>query len=150
MKLSASIPSLKSQAKRLAKQESVSLNAALDRIAQREGYESWSLLAAKFSEQEAAELEALPKMITALPLTGRVRKEAVSSANNAFAKALGRMEARHPRKAHASWSAERYVDRVIRTDMLPIETEEALYLIETFIVMDAVEAAASADGDEWS
>jgi hypothetical protein len=146
MKLSASIPNLKSEAKRLAKAESIPLTAALNRIAQREGFNSWSLLAKKFEQYEEAQREKLPSMITALPLTGRLRKEAVSIAEEAFARALGRMEARNPRKAKHGWSVEAYVDRVLTADMLPIDTDYALSLFEAFIVMDAVEAAVDADG----
>ena len=44
MKLSASIHHLKRQAKSVAKEKSIPLHAALDQIAQGEGYNSWSLL----------------------------------------------------------------------------------------------------------
>lgn len=47
MKLSAPIHRLKSEAKSIARDGGIPLHAALDRIAAREGYESWSLLAAK-------------------------------------------------------------------------------------------------------
>ena len=68
--------------------------------------------------------------------------------SNAYldAAALGRMEARNPRKAKHGWSVEAYVDRVLTADMLPIDTDYALSLFEAFIVMDAVEAAVDADG----
>ena len=47
MKLSAPIYYLKREAKLLSRRESIPLHQALDRIALREGYASWSLLAAK-------------------------------------------------------------------------------------------------------
>lgn len=47
MKLSAPIFVLKAQAKELKNTEKISLNEALDIIAQKEGFSSWSLLAAK-------------------------------------------------------------------------------------------------------
>ncbi len=145
MKLSASIPNLKSQAKRKAKAEGIPLSEALNHIAQREGFNSWSLLAKKFEEYEVAQRQQLPKVITQLPLTGFLRKEAISIAEEAFANALGRMEARNPRPAMKSWDAEAYVDRTLTEDMLPIDTGYALSLFEAFIVMDAVYAAVDAD-----
>ena len=145
MKLSASIPNLKSQAKRKAKEEGIPLFEALNHIAQREGFSSWSLLARKLEEHEEARRQQLPKTIVELPLTGFLRKEAVSIAEQAFAKALGRMEARNPRKARAGWNAEAYVDRTLTEDMLPIDTDYALSLFDAFIVMEAVEAAVDAD-----
>mgnify|MGYP003508810665 CR=1 FL=1 len=52
MKLSASIPNLKSQAKRKAKEGGIPPAEALNHIAMREGFETWSLLARKFEEQD--------------------------------------------------------------------------------------------------
>ncbi|MBC98607.1 MAG: DNA helicase [Halobacteriovoraceae bacterium] len=49
MKLSSPIHVLKSQAKELKRSESLSMIEALDKIAQREGYSSWSLLQSKNS-----------------------------------------------------------------------------------------------------
>lgn len=49
MKLSAPIYRLKRQAKQLSRERAVPLNVALDSIANREGFESWSLLAARFA-----------------------------------------------------------------------------------------------------
>lgn len=47
MKLSSPIHVLKSQAKDLKRRESLSMSEALDKIAKREGYNSWSLLSLK-------------------------------------------------------------------------------------------------------
>ena len=47
MKLSAPIYALKREAKALSRRENIPLHAALDRIAVREGFSAWSLLAAK-------------------------------------------------------------------------------------------------------
>ena len=148
MKLSASIPKLKSQAKRKAKEDGILLAEALNHIAKREGFDSWSLLARKFEEHEAAQRQELPKTITELPLTGFLRKEAVSTANEAFARALGRMEARNPRDARRTWDAEAYVDRVLTPDMLPIDTDYALSLFESFIVKEAIDAAVDDDAED--
>ena len=112
----------------------------LDRVA---------LLAALiFPRAGADQRQELPKTITELPLTGFLRKEAVSTANEAFARALGRMEARNPRDARRTWDAEAYVDRVLTPDMLPIDTDYALSLFESFIVMEAIDAAVDADAED--
>lgn len=50
MKLSSPIHVLKGQAKELKRTESISMREALNKIAQREGYHSWSLLQAKHSD----------------------------------------------------------------------------------------------------
>src|SRR5688572_17468392 len=55
MKLSAPIYVLKSQAKNLKRAKSITMTEALDEIAQREGYSSWSLL------QSKAKKELFPK-----------------------------------------------------------------------------------------
>ena len=52
MKLSAPIYILKQQAKALSRKEKIPLHQALDRIASREGFSAWSLLAAKWSSDE--------------------------------------------------------------------------------------------------
>jgi replicative DNA helicase len=57
MKLSAPIYRLKQQAKALSRQESIPLHQALDRIARREGFSTWSLLSA--SAQSVAPSSAL-------------------------------------------------------------------------------------------
>ena len=49
MKLSAPIFILKQQAKTLSRRERIPLHAAQDRIARREGFKAWSLLAAEWS-----------------------------------------------------------------------------------------------------
>jgi len=57
MKLSAPIFYLKRQAKQLSRDHGLPLNKALDRIAKREGFDSWSLLAAQAPvERPASEL----------------------------------------------------------------------------------------------
>ncbi len=54
MRLSAPIYRLKRDAKRLSRRQDLPLNAALNRIAQQEGFASWSLLAARFAGQSPA------------------------------------------------------------------------------------------------
>ena len=55
MKLSAPIFQLKRRAHALARQHKIPLHQALDRIASSEGFESWSLLASKFTVDFVAE-----------------------------------------------------------------------------------------------
>ncbi|MBO1038317.1 DNA helicase [Brucella pituitosa] len=59
MKLSAPIYHLKRRAKLMARDESIPLHSALDRIAKREGFKSWSTLTHKYTDTvSAAELYA--------------------------------------------------------------------------------------------
>lgn len=55
MKLSAPIHLLKRKAKLLSRDENIPLHEALDRIAAREGFSNWSLLAAKRSAPERSD-----------------------------------------------------------------------------------------------
>lgn len=55
MKLSAPIFQLKRRAKLMARNDSVSLNEALDQIAQGEGFARWSLLSASMSSGPLSE-----------------------------------------------------------------------------------------------
>lgn len=60
MALSASIPVLKSKARKLRRAEGIRLSEALDRVARAEGFESWSLLASRANargEQPSPEVE---------------------------------------------------------------------------------------------
>jgi len=54
MKLSAPIYILKQQAKSLPRKEKIPLHQALDLIANREGFSTWSLLAARWNSDEAS------------------------------------------------------------------------------------------------
>ncbi len=60
MKLSAPVHRLKRQAKDLSRFEKIPLHAALDRIAQGEGFSTWGLLASRLSAQSVG-LELLAK-----------------------------------------------------------------------------------------
>src|SRR5678809_1215162 len=55
MKLTAPIFILKQQAKALSRKEKIPLHQALDRIASREGFNAWSLLAAKAASDRPSE-----------------------------------------------------------------------------------------------
>ena len=52
MKLSVPVYSLKKSAKALARENEVPLHVALNRVAQAEGFQSWSLLAARLADQD--------------------------------------------------------------------------------------------------
>ena len=54
MKLSAPVHRLKRQARLMSRQEAIPLHAALDRVAAREGFVSWSLLSARLSAASPA------------------------------------------------------------------------------------------------
>ncbi len=54
MKFSTPIYTLKRQARLLSRQEQIPLHAALDRIAQGEGFQNWSLLASRFASRSPA------------------------------------------------------------------------------------------------
>ena len=55
MKFTAPIFILKQQAKALSRKEKIPLHQALDRIASREGFNAWSLLAAKAASDRPSE-----------------------------------------------------------------------------------------------
>src|SRR6266853_1554601 len=55
MKFTAPVFILKQQAKALSRKEKIPLHQALDRIASREGFHAWSLLAAKATSDRPAE-----------------------------------------------------------------------------------------------
>jgi replicative DNA helicase len=55
MKLSVPIYSLKNRAKALSREKEIPLHVALNRVAQEEGFQSWSLLAARLAAQDPAQ-----------------------------------------------------------------------------------------------
>ncbi|WP_170761947.1 hypothetical protein [Ruegeria lacuscaerulensis] len=142
MKLSKPIPVLKSEAKQLAKADNITRTEALNRIAVREGFQAWSDLSAN---AESKPDEELPPEITAVPLTGALRREAIRIANHAFERALWRMEAENPKLAMKLWDVESYVNNTITEDMLPIETDYGLSLLEAFMIHTALDIAMEAD-----
>ena len=54
--LSASLPMLKREARRMARADGIALHAALDRVAMREGFARWSLLAARTADAFTPEM----------------------------------------------------------------------------------------------
>ncbi|NKC16276.1 MAG: DNA helicase [Gammaproteobacteria bacterium] len=64
MRLSAPIYRLKREAKMLARSEGIALHRALDRIAEREGFSAWSLLAARAADAAPAKT-LYPRLVPA-------------------------------------------------------------------------------------
>ena len=148
MRLSKPIHRLKDDAKRLSREAEIPLNQALNRTAKGEGFQSWSLLAAKASKQSVAPtMRAGEIQITALPLSPEDRTEFIELANDTFDMVLDRIEAENPAATRKLWDAEYYVDNLLlKEDMLPIERNYALSLIEAFLVHHVIDLAHEADG----
>jgi hypothetical protein len=125
----------------------IPLNQALDRVAEREGFQSWSLLVARSRAQSAAANNHSRKtQITALPLAEPDRAEFVEIANEVFEAVLERIEAENPEATRKLWNADHYVDKVLLTDdMLPISRAYALSLIDAFLVHHVIDLAVQAD-----
>lgn len=70
MKLSAPLFRLKHQAKKLSRQAGIPLHQALDRMAQNEGFASWSLLAARHSSSNHSSNNPLPSSSAQRMLAG--------------------------------------------------------------------------------
>jgi hypothetical protein len=153
MELSAPIHVLKRKAKLLARASGKPLNQALDEIARREGFRSWSLLAQRCAksaprEKTAPQPEARSgaRQITALPLEPPDRAAFIQAANAAFEMVMERMEPDNPVATRKLWDAGRYVDyELLRPDMLPIDRDYALSLIDAFLVHHVLDLALEAD-----
>jgi len=147
MRLSAPIYRLRRQAKLLARKAGIPLNQALDRVAKDEGFQSWSLLVARYPAQNAAaKNHARSSKIMALPLEKSDRAEFVKTANRVFEAVLDRIEAQNPEATRTLWNAEHYVDKLLLSDdMLPIDRAYALSLIDAFLVHHVVALAVQAD-----
>lgn len=83
--------------------------------------------------------------ISALPLIGADRKEAIEIANNKFEDILQRIEPRHPGLVRKLWDPDQYIDEVIKPDMLPIDRDYALSLVDAFLVHRVIGLATEAD-----
>lgn len=147
MRLSAPIYRLRQKAKLLAGKAGIPLNQALNRVANDEGFQSWSLLVARNPAQSAAAKSHERKsQITALPLTDPDRAEFVETANQVFEAVLDRIEAENPEGTRKLWNPEYYVDKILLTDdMLPIDRAYALSLIDAFLVHHVIDLAVQAD-----
>jgi len=83
--------------------------------------------------------------IYALPLVGANLKKAIEVANWKFEDLLQMMEPRHPELISKLWNPEKWIDEVLKPDMLPIERDYALSLIEAFLVHHFIELDTEAD-----
>ena len=123
MKLSAPIHVLKRKAKLRARDEGTPLNQALDRVAQEEGFKSWSLLTAR-SSSAAPEPKGDKTQITVLPLSPADRVEFVETANAVFEMVIDRIEPQNPDATRKLWDAGQYVDHeLLNESMLPIDRD---------------------------
>lgn len=147
MRLSAPIYRLRQKAKLLARKAGIPLNQALNRVANDEGFQTWSLLVARNPAQSAAEKShGRRSRITALPLTNPDRAEFVEAANQVFEAVLDRIEAENPERTRKLWDPDHYVDKILLTDdMLPIDRAYALSLIDAFLVHHVIDLAVQAD-----
>jgi len=83
--------------------------------------------------------------ISALPLVGADREEAIEIANHKFEDILERIEPRHPGSVRKSWNPEQYVDEILKPDMLPIDRDYALSLVDAFLIHHVIDLATEAD-----
>lgn len=83
--------------------------------------------------------------ISALPMAGVNLKKSIEVANRKFEDLVQMMEPKHPELVRKQWNPERYIDEVLKPDMLPIERDYALSLIESFLVHHFIDLDAEAD-----
>jgi len=83
--------------------------------------------------------------ISALPLVGADRNEAIEIASKKFEDILQRIEPKHPGSVRKSWNPEQYVDEVLKPDMLPIDRDYALSLVDAFLIHHVINVATEAD-----
>jgi hypothetical protein len=83
--------------------------------------------------------------ITALPLGEKDRAEFIEVANTVFEEIFEVMEPLSPEETRKLWDAGKYVDNLLQEEMLPISREDALSMIEPFLVGHIAELATQAD-----
>lgn len=83
--------------------------------------------------------------ISALPLIGADRKEAIEIANNKFEDIMQTIEPTYPELVRKLWNPDQYIDEVLKPDMLPIDRDYALSLIEAFLIPNVIGLATEAD-----
>ncbi len=88
---------------------------------------------------------SLDVQITSLPLSKEDRAEFIETANSIFEKVMEMMEAKNPELTRKLWNVEDYIDNLLKEDMLPISREDALSLIEPFMVRLVCGLIAQAD-----
>lgn len=83
--------------------------------------------------------------IVALPLVGANLKKAIRVANWKFEDLLQMMEPKHPELVRKLWNPEKYIEVVLKPDMLPIDRDYSLSLIEAFLVHHFIDLSTEAD-----
>jgi len=82
----------------------------------------------------------LDSKITTLPLTEDDRKEFIEVANKKFQNILLTIiEPTDPKIITDLWNPEKYLDEVLKPDMLPIDRGYALSLVEAFLIHHVIE-----------
>jgi hypothetical protein len=148
MELSAPIYELKRKAKQLRREKGLRHSEALNCIAKEEGFTSWSLLIHKYEDQKPKPTtqDSVSFEVSELPLDTDFRAEAIDVANAAFERVFARIEPDNPKMTRKLWDAEKHVDEDhFSHENLPIDSEYALSLIETFMLSHVVGLATTAD-----
>jgi hypothetical protein len=148
MELSAPIYELKRRAKQLRREKGLRHSEALNRIANEEGFSSWSLLIRKYEDQKPKPTihDSVSFEVSELPLDADFRAEAIDVANAAFERVFARIEPDNPKMTRKLWNAEKHVDEDhFSQENLPIGSEYALSLIEALMLSHVVDLATTAD-----
>lgn len=107
----------------------------------------------RLSKEEDTEIEWEPRdsvsstfteKISSLPLE-KDRQEFIELANQSFERVFGVIEPQNPILTRSLWDADKYIDEVLRPDLLPIDRDYALSLIEAFLVHHVIGLAVEAD-----
>lgn len=88
--------------------------------------------------------------ITSLPLAGKDQAEFIEVANWKFEDTLQSIEHEYPELVRKLWNPEKYIEEVIKTDMLPIDRNYALSLVEAFLINKVLELASLVDEQDLS
>ena len=110
----------------------------------------------RLSKDEDSEIEWEPRdsvsstfteKISSLPLEKEERQEFIEVANQSFERVFEVIEPQNPTLTRCLWDAQKYIDEVLKPDMLPIDRNYALSLIEAFSFQYVVGLAVEADQD---
>lgn len=108
----------------------------------------------RLSKDEDTEIEWKPRgsvpgtcaeKVSSLPLKKEDREEFIEAANHSFERVFEVIEPQNPVLTRSLWNPEKYIGRVLKQDMLPIDRDYALSLIEAFLVHHVIGLAAEAD-----
>lgn len=84
--------------------------------------------------------------ISSLPLTREDRQEFIKIANLCFERVFEGIEPENPELTRSLWDAEKYIiEDVLTTDRLPIDYEDALSIIDAFMLAYVIQLAVEAD-----